>query len=107
MMVSREIATSVGVDLNETPVLRDISSVSKLTEDQMRKAFSDIPTDYCQLNCWTCRECCHFTFTCPTLTPEERMYYAHRYHIDQFRANPTMASFLARNTQRRMNLENE
>ena len=70
-MDSREIAASVGVDLEETPVLRDTTSVPKLTEDQMRKAFSVIPTDYWQLNCSTCRECGHSTFTCPTLTPEQ------------------------------------
>ena len=44
-MDSREIAASVGVDLEDTPVLRDTTSVPKLTEDQMRKAFSVIPTD--------------------------------------------------------------
>ena len=55
-MDSREIAASVGVDLKETSVLRPTTSVPKLTEDQMRKAFSVIPTDYWQLNSWTCRE---------------------------------------------------
>ena len=98
-MDSREIAASVGVDLKETPVLRDTTSVTKLTDDQMRKTFSVIPTDYWQLNCWTCRECGHSTFTCPTLTPEQRMYYAHQYYLDKVRTNPTMASFLAQKTQ--------
>ena len=67
-MDSREIAAIVGVNLKETPVLRDTTCVPKLTEEQMRKAFSVIPTDYWQLNCWMCRECGHSTFTCPTLT---------------------------------------
>ena len=106
-MDSRAIAASVGVDLKETPVLRDTTSVPKLIEDQMRKAFSVIPTDYWQLNCWTCRECGHSTFTCATLTPEQRMYYTHQYYLDQVRTNPTMASFLAQKTQRRLNLANE
>ena len=106
-MDSREIAPSVGVNLKETPVLRDTTSVPKLTEDQMRKAFSVIPTDYWQLNCWTCRECGHSTLTCPTLTPEKRMYYAHQYYLAQVRTNPTMASFLAQKTQRRLDLANE
>ena len=97
-MDSREIAASVGVDLKETPVLRDTTSVQKLTEDQMRKAFSVIPTDYWQLNCWTCRECGQSTFTCPTLTPEQRMYYAHQYYLDKVCTNPTKASFLAQKT---------
>ena len=95
---SREIAASVGVDFEETPVLRDTTSVPKLTEDQMRKAFSIIPTDYWQLNCWTCRECGPPTFTCPTLTAEQRMYYIHQYYLDQVRTNPTMASFLPQKT---------
>ena len=106
-MDSREIAASLGVDLKETPVLRDTTSVPKLTEDQMRKAFSVIPTDYWQLNCWTCRECGHSTFTCHTLTPEQRMYYAHQYYRDQVRMNPTMASFLAQKNQRSLDLANE
>ena len=59
------------------------------------------------MSCWTCRECGHSTFTCPTLTPEQRMYYAHQYYLDQVRANPTMASFLAQKTQRRLDLANE
>ena len=106
-MDSQEIAASVGVDLKETPVLRDTTSVQKLTGDEMRKAISVIRTDYWQFNCCTCRECGHSTFTCPTLTPEQRMYYAHQYYLDRVRTNPTMASFLAQKTQRRLDLANE
>ena len=106
-MDSREIAASVGFESKETTVLRDTTSVPKLTEDHMRKAFSVIPTDYWQLNCWTYRECGHSTFTCPTLTPEQRMYYAHQYCVDQVCTTPTMASFLAQKTQRRLDLANE
>ena len=47
---SPEIATSVGVDLNKTPVHRDTIRAPQLTDDQMRKAFSVIPNDYWQLN---------------------------------------------------------
>ena len=43
---SREIATSVGVDLNEARVNRDTTRTPQLTDDQMRKAFSVIPNDY-------------------------------------------------------------
>ena len=35
------------------------------------------------------------------------MYYAHQYYLDQVRSNPTMASFLAQKTQRRLDLANE
>ena len=82
-------------------------SVPKLSEDQMRKAFYVIPTDYRELNSWTCRECGHSTFTCPTLTTEQRMYYAHRYYLDQIRTSPTMASFLAQKPQQRLDPANE
>ena len=44
-MESREIAASVGVDLKQTPVLRDTTSVPKLTEDEMRNALSVIQMD--------------------------------------------------------------
>ena len=106
-MDSREIAASVGVDLKETPVLRDTSSVPKLTEDEMLKAFSVIPTDYWQLNCWTYLECGHATFMCPALKPGQRMYYANQYYLDQVRTNTTMVSFLTQKTQRRLDLANE
>ena len=43
----------------------------------------------------------------PTLTPEQRIYYARQYYLDQVRTNPTMASFLAQKTQRRLELANE
>ena len=106
-MDSREIAASVGVDLKETLVLRDTASVPKLSEDQTRKAFSDIRTDYWELCCRTCRECGHSTFTFHTLTPEQWVYYAHQYYLGQVRTNPTMVSFLVQKTQRRMDLAKE
>ena len=73
----------------------------------MRKAFSLIPNDYWQLNCWTCLECGHSTFTCPTLTPTQRMYFAYQYYLDQVRTNPSMETFLAEKTRRRIDLARE
>ena len=70
----------------------------------MRKAFSVIPNDYWQLHCWTCRESGHSTFTCPTLTPTQRMYFAYEYYLDQVRTKPSMETFLAEKTQRRIDL---
>ena len=104
---SREIATSVGVDLNEAPVNRDTTRTPQLTDDQMRKAFSVIPNDYWRLNCWTCRECGHSTFTCPTLTPTQRMYFAYQYDLNRVRTNLSMETFLAEKTQRRIDLIRE
>ena len=104
---SREIATCVGVNLNKAPVNRDKTRTPQLTDDQMRKAFSVIPNYYWQLNCWTCRECGHSTFTCPTLAPTQRMYFAYQYYLDQVRTNPSMETFLAEKTQRRIDLARE
>ena len=104
---SREIATSVGVDLNEAPVNRDTTRTPQLTDDQMRKAFSVNPNDYWQLNCWTCHECGHSTFTCPTLTPTQRIYFAYQYYLDQVRTCPSMETFLAEKKQRRIDLARE
>ena len=68
----------------------------------MRNAFSVIPNDYWQLNCWTCRECGHSTFT-----PTQRMYFAYQYYLYPVRTNPSMETFLAEKTQRRIDLARE
>ena len=104
---SSEIATSVGVDINEAPVNRDTTRTPQLIDDQMRKAFSVIPNDYWQLNCWKCREGGHSTFTCPTLTPTKKMYFAYQYYLDQVCTNPSMETFLDQETQRRIDLARE
>ena len=104
---SRETATRVGVDLSEAPVNRDTTRTPRLTDDQMRKAFSVIPNDYWQLNCWTCRECGHSTFTCPTLTPTQRMYFAYQHHLEQVRTNHSMETFLSEKMQRRIDIARE
>ena len=106
-MSSGAIAASVGADLARTPVHRETVPIPTLTEEQTRKAFSVVPSDYWQLKCWTCRDCGHWTFTCPTLTPNQRIYFAYRYYLDQIRGNPTMAQFLERKTERRVQLSKE
>ena len=97
-MNSDAIAASVGVDLVKTPVHRETIPIPTLTEEQTGQAFSIVPSDYWQLNCWTCRDCGHSTFTCPTLTPNQRMYFAYRYYLDQIKGNTTMAQFLEQKT---------
>ena len=72
-MRSDVIAASVGVDLVRAPVHREIVPIPTLTEVQTSRAFSVVPSDYWPLNCWTCRDCGHSTFTCPKLTPNQRM----------------------------------
>ena len=101
------IAASVGVDLVTTPVHRETVPIATLTEEQTRQAFSVVPSDYWKLNCWTCRDCGHSTFTCPTLPPNQRMYFAYRYYLDQIKGNPTMAQFLEQKMERRVQLAKE
>ena len=60
----------------------------KLSEEQARDALSVIPTDYWGFNCWTCKNAGHSTFTCPTLTPEQRIYYAYCYFLYKCKDNP-------------------
>ena len=43
---SREIATSISVDVNEAPVNLDTIRTTELTDDQMQKAISVISNDY-------------------------------------------------------------
>ena len=106
-MNSDAIAASVGVDLVRTPVHRKTVPIPTLTEEKTRQAFSVVPSDYWQLNFWTCRDCRHSTFTCPTLTPSQRMYFAYRYYLDQIKGNPAMAKFLEQKTERRVQLAKE
>ena len=73
----------------------------------MRKAFSVIPNDYWYLKCWTCRDCGHSAFTCPTLTRTQRTYFGYQYYLDQVRTNPSMETFLAEKAQRRIDLARE
>ena len=88
------IAASVGVSFVKTPVHRETVPIPTLTEDQTRQAFSVVPSNYWQLNCWTCRDSVDSTFTCPKLTPNQRMYFAYRYYLDQIEGNTTIAQFL-------------
>ena len=106
-MNSDAIAASVGADLVRTPVHRETIPIPASTEEQTRQAFSVVPSDYWQLNCWTCRDCGHSTFTCPTLTLNQRMYFAYRYYLYQSKGNPTMAQFLEQKTGRRVKLAKE
>ena len=76
------------------PVLRDTEQVPDLSEEQLRLAFSVIPSDYWTLNCWTCRDEGHSTFTCTYLTSQQRVFFAYRYYLHQIEANPHMAEYL-------------
>ena len=106
-MNSDAIAASVGVDLVRTPVHRETVPIPTLTEEQTRQAFSVVPSDYWQLNCFTCRDCGHSTFTRPTPTRNRRMNFTYRYYLDQIKGNPTMAQFLEQKMERRLQVAKE
>ena len=103
-MNSDAIAVAVGVDLVRKPVHRETVPIPTLTEEQTRQAFSVVPSDHWQLNCWTCRDSGHSTFTCPTLSPNLRMYFAYRYYLDQIKGNPRWRSFSNKSRKDKYNL---
>ena len=103
-MNSDAIASSVGVDLVTTPVHRETVPRPTLTEEQTRQAFSVIPSDYLQPNCRTCRDCGQSTLTCPTPTPNQRMYFAYLYYLDQIKWNPRWRSSSNRRRKDEYNL---
>ena len=87
--------------LEGRPINRSTAEVPTITPEQLQKALSVIPTDYWSLNCWTCREEGHTTFTCPFLTWAQRLYFAYRYYLHQIQANPQMATYLAQREEAR------
>ena len=78
----------------EDLVHRSDVEVLNLTEEQYRDAITVIPANYWSLNCWTCKTDGHTTFTCPSLTPAQRMYFAYCYFLYQCKGHPTMRNWL-------------
>ena len=74
----------------ERNVMQETKDPPVLTESQIAEAQSVIPNDYWQLNCWSCREAGHSTFTCPMLTPSQRIFFAYKYYLHQIEANPML-----------------
>lgn len=52
--------------------------------DQVGQAMDTIPSDYCTLKCWSCREKGHSTFTCPSRASDQRLFIAYRKYLNQF-----------------------
>ena len=77
-MNSDTIDASIGVDLVRTLFHRETVPIPTLTEEQTKQACYVVPSDYWRLSCWTWRDGGHSTFTCPTLTPNQRMYFTNR-----------------------------
>ena len=78
---------------DERDVMRPTEDVPNLTDEQVRLGQSAIPNDYWQLNCWSCRDQGHSTFTCPFLSPAQRVYFAYKYYLYQIKSNPNMRNW--------------
>lgn len=93
---------------SEADVLRDLraygtpdrdvaaatTQVPILADDEIQLAWQVIPSDYWIKSCWTCRDKGHSTFTCPFLTPTQRIFFAFRYYHFQIAENPHVAAWL-------------
>lgn len=77
------------------PIDRAQTAAPRLSEDQLRFAMQAIPEDYWQLNCWSCRDSGHSTFTCPYLTAVQRVWFAYCYYAWMVDTSPHMADQLA------------
>ena len=76
-----------GYNLEGRNILRPTEEVSDLTDEQVGQALAVIPTEYCQLNCWSCRSLWHSTFKFPMQTVKQQIYFAYCYYLHQVRAN--------------------
>ena len=88
-------AATEGLRQEGRDVTGPTESIPDLTPEQIKLAYAVIPQDYWQLNCWTCREDGHNTFTCKFLTEPQRMYFAYKYYLHQVQANSRMKEWYA------------
>lgn len=84
----REVMESFSLDM--PTLFRATKDIPELTREQISEALMVVPQDYWQLNCWSCREEGHSTFTCPYLTLSQRILFAYAYFCNQVRGNPQM-----------------
>ena len=84
----REVMESTNMDM--PTLFRATKEVPDLTREQIAEALLVVPQDYWQLNCWSCRDEGHSTFTCPYLTLSQRILFAYAYFCNQVRGNPQM-----------------
>jgi len=85
--------TTTSMSGGERPASGAVRPIPELTQAQKDLAMQVIPRDFWNLDCRTCRQDGHTTFTCPYLTPEQRMYCAYQYYLYQVEANPRMADY--------------
>lgn len=50
--------------------------------------------DYWGLNCWTCHDQSHFTFSCPYLEWKQRVYFSNNDYLHQDESHPLVGLFL-------------
>ena len=84
----REVMESTNLDF--PTLFRATKDIPDLTREQIAEALLVVPQDYWQLNCWSCRDEGHSTFTCPYLTLAQRILFAYAYYCNQLRGNPQM-----------------
>ena len=102
MSPSTENSQAQSIDNLRELVHKNTVAVPKFGEEQARDALSVIPTDYWGLNRWTCKNAGHSTFTCPTLTPDQRIYYAYCYFLYKCKDKPTAPEWLRQRFDTRM-----
>ena len=85
----------------EARLNRPCEDVPKLTSEQTQLAHSVIPNDYWTLSCWSCREDGHSTFTCPRLTPDQRIFFAYKYYLFHVKSNPRQAEYFRQRMAKR------
>jgi len=76
--------------LESKAIMKTMRDMPELTADQLDSAMDVIPRDYWRLSCWTCREHGHVTYTCPYLSPAQRIFAAHCYYQHQVKMNPQL-----------------
>ena len=84
----REVMESTSLDF--PTLFRTTKDIPELTREQIAEALLVVPQDYWQLNCWSCRDEGHSTFTCPYLSISQRIFFAYAYYCNQLRGNPNM-----------------
>ena len=89
------------LEFKDNSIGREHVAVPTLTEQQVELAMSAIPSDYWTLNCWTCRESGHSAFTCPSLTVQQRIFFAYCYYRYQIAANPRVADWFKQRSAHR------
>lgn len=80
--------------------------VPSLTKGQLLQVVMAIPKEYWNLNCWSCREDGHSTFSCQYLSAEQCLLFSYRYYLKQVIADPQMRTYLEEKLEWRLSKDN-